>query len=86
MAATLDGAGEGIQEATAERYGRLRLSNVADVVGGKLDPAAYLRKGRHAEWTEAMRGAPLSPGPSSEIRTVIILQCFMLMNIYRHCK
>lgn len=55
-AATSDGAGEGLQEATAERYGRLRLSNVADVVGGKLDPAAYLRKGRHAEWTEAMRG------------------------------
>ena len=41
----------------AERYGRSRLSNVADVVGGVLDPAEYLRKGRHTEWIEAMRGA-----------------------------
>jgi len=31
---------------------------VADVVGGKLDPAQYLRRGRHEEWTLAMSGAP----------------------------
>ncbi len=42
----------------AQRYGRSRLSNVADTVDGKLDPAQYLRKGRHEEWTLAMSGAP----------------------------
>lgn len=51
----------GLQEASAERYGRLRLGNVADVMGGKLDPAEYLRRGRHAEWTEAMTGSSLEP-------------------------
>ena len=50
-------------EASAERYGRLRLGHVADVMGGKLDPAEYLRRGRHAEWTEAMKGASLYPRP-----------------------
>lgn len=51
----------GLQEASAERYGRLRLGNVADVMGGKLDPAEHLRRGRHAEWTEAMKGARPAP-------------------------
>ena len=41
----------------AQRYGRSRLSNVVDTVDGKLDPAQYLRKGRHEEWTLAMSGS-----------------------------
>lgn len=44
-------------EDAAQRYGRSRLSNVADTVDGKLDPAQYLRRGRHEEWTLAMSGA-----------------------------
>jgi hypothetical protein len=28
-----------------------RLANVADTVDGVLDPARYLKQGRHGDWT-----------------------------------
>ena len=60
-----------MQEASAERYGRLRLGNVADVMGGKLDPAEYLRRGRHAEWTEAKKGSSPAPRTLSPVPSVL---------------
>ena len=61
-ASQVDTAADPSGEEAAQRYGRSRLSNVADVVGGKLDPAQYLRRGRHEEWTLAMSGAARSGG------------------------
>ena len=62
----------------AQRYGRSRLSNVADTMDGVLDPAQYLRKGRHEEWTLAMSGLQLARRADSLLSVAYSLQSQVL--------
>lgn len=59
------GAGGSLARGAAE-YGRGRLANVADTVDGKLDPAEYLKQGRHGDWTP-VSGALSAAKPCAEI-------------------
>ena len=56
--------GAGTLGREAADFARGRLANVADTVDGKLDPAEYLKKGRHGEWTLASGAPRLFPLPS----------------------
>jgi hypothetical protein len=61
-----------------------RLANVADTVDGVLDPARYLKQGRHGDWTP-VSGIHQAPASYTMVRTLCVRElCAISILSHRH--